>query len=55
MAKVKSILASHIIKEHFGDIIEKVASYLIQNGQKPLKDICKSLALEKEEVSVFIS
>lgn len=53
MSKVKAYLCSCIIKEHFGDIVEKVTAYLLENGYKSLKEICKNVKLTREEVSCY--
>ena len=50
MSRSKSTLASRIIREHFGDIVEKISSYLLQSGRKSLREICKELTISKEEV-----
>ena len=51
MSKVKSNLASLILKEHFGEIVKKTGSHLIQNGRKTLKELVKVAGFDKEEVS----
>ena len=53
MSKVKAYLCSCIIKEHFGDIVEKVTAYLLENGYKSLKEICKNVKLTNEEVGYY--
>ena len=50
MSRSRSTLASKIIKEHFGDIVEKISSYILQSGRKTLGEICKNLNISKEEV-----
>jgi len=55
MSKVKSHLAHYIIKEHFGDIVEKVTAYLICEGEKSLKDIVRNTTLSNEEVKKSLS
>jgi len=55
MSKVKGLLASQIVKEHFGELVEKISSYLIQNGRRTLKDIVVSLRISREEVKKCIS
>ena len=53
MSKVKAYLCSCIIREHFGDIVEKVTAYLLENGYKSLKEICKDVKLPSEEVGYY--
>ena len=53
MSKVKAYLCSCIIREHFGDIVEKVTAYFLENGYKSLKEICKDVKLASEEVGYY--
>lgn len=55
MAKVKSYLVSSIIKEHFGELVEKVTSYLLENGHQTLKSISKNVNLTSEEIKQSLS
>lgn len=55
MSRSKSALASKIIKEHFGDIVEKISSFLVQSGRKTLGEIFRGLPLTKEEVKKGLS
>nr|XP_047140589.1 DNA-directed RNA polymerase III subunit RPC3 isoform X2 [Hydra vulgaris] len=50
MSKVQCTLALQIINDHFGDISEQVVAYLLQNGQRSLKDICDNVKISKDEV-----
>jgi len=50
MAKIQQTLSSHIIGEHFGELVNKVSSFLIQSGRRNLRDICKETQVSKEEV-----
>ena len=52
MSAVQKRLASYILKEHFGDIVETVGSYLIQKGARPLRDIVSETKHKKEQVSL---
>lgn len=54
MSKLKAILAAHIVTEHFGEMVNKVSSYLLQNGRKTLKELNKALDLTREEVRQYI-
>lgn len=53
MSRSKSALASKIIKEHFGDIVEKISSFLVQSGRKTLGEIFRGLPLTKEEARLL--
>ncbi|XP_066917315.1 DNA-directed RNA polymerase III subunit RPC3-like [Clytia hemisphaerica] len=55
MSRSKNTLASRIIREHFGDIVEKISSYLLQSGRKSLREICKDLTLSREEIKKGLS
>lgn len=50
MSTVQKRLASYILREHFGDIVEAVGSYLVQKGARSLKDIIFDTKLKKEQV-----
>jgi len=50
MSKLKAVLAAHIVTEHFGELVNKVSSFLLQNGRKTFKEIFKTLDLTKEEI-----
>jgi len=55
MSRIKTTLANRIIKEHFGEIVEKISSYLLQNGRKTLRDLCKDItSITKEEVCLCL-
>ncbi|XP_038078065.1 DNA-directed RNA polymerase III subunit RPC3-like [Patiria miniata] len=43
-------LCSLLIKEHFGDIVEKVCTHLIQNGAKPLRVAAQETGLKIDQV-----
>ncbi|XP_057308573.1 DNA-directed RNA polymerase III subunit RPC3-like isoform X2 [Hydractinia symbiolongicarpus] len=55
MSKAKGTLASYIIKEHFGEIVEKTVTYLIKNGSRSLRDIFNSVHLNREEIKKSLS
>jgi len=50
MAKVQSVLASHIISEHFGEMVNKVSSYLMQSGVRCLNEVVREVDGTREEV-----
>ena len=54
MAKIQAVLASHIISEHFGELVNKVSALLIQNGPRYLRDICKEIQGTREEVGCLL-
>ena len=54
MSKIQAVLASHIISEHFGDLVNKVSAFLLQSGQRYLRDICKEVQGTRDEVCTFI-
>ncbi|XP_022111432.1 DNA-directed RNA polymerase III subunit RPC3-like isoform X2 [Acanthaster planci] len=43
-------LVSLLIKEHFGDIVEKVCTHLIKNGAKPLRIASQETGLKLDQV-----
>ena len=53
MSKVQCTLALQIINEHFGDLAEQVVAYLLQNGQRNLKEICENVKISRDEVHNF--
>ena len=44
-------VASLILGESFGQLVERVGSYLIENGAHSLLDIAKGAELTREEVA----
>lgn len=50
MSTVQKRLAIYVLREHFGDIIEAVGSYLVQKGARSLRDIVFDTKLKKEQV-----
>ncbi|XP_031566026.1 DNA-directed RNA polymerase III subunit RPC3-like [Actinia tenebrosa] len=50
MTTVQRRLASYILREHFGDIVETVGSYLVQKGARSLREIIFDTKLKKEQV-----
>ena len=52
MSAVQKRLASYILKEHFGDIVERVGTYLTRKGARTLKDIVSETKLKKGQVSL---
>ncbi len=51
MSALELQLASKILKEHYGDIVDKVCSQLIQYGAMPLRSLAQELALKVDQVS----
>ncbi|KAK2563047.1 DNA-directed RNA polymerase III subunit RPC3 [Acropora cervicornis] len=43
-------LASLILKEHYGEVVEKVGCYLVAKGPRPLRDIIRETKLSRELV-----
>ena len=43
-------VASLILKEHYGEVVEKVGSYCIGKGPRPLRDIIRDTKLSREQV-----
>lgn len=43
-------VASIILKEHYGEIVEKVGTYCIAKGPRPLRDIIRDTKLPREQV-----
>ena len=50
MSAAQKCLASHILKEHFGELIEKVGAYLVGKGPRSLKEGIQETGLKKDEV-----
>ncbi|XP_033634407.1 DNA-directed RNA polymerase III subunit RPC3-like [Asterias rubens] len=50
MSVCQTRLASQLIGEHFGDIVEKVCTHLIRNGPKPLRVIAQETGLINDQV-----
>ena len=53
MSVPRKRLASFILKEHYGDIVEKVGLYLVSKGPRNLREIIDYSGLKKEQVSVY--
>lgn len=43
-------VASLILKEHYGEVVEKVGSYCIGKGPRPLRDIIRDTKLPRDQV-----
>lgn len=43
-------VASLILKEHYGEIVEKVGTYCIAKGPRPLRDIIRDTKLTRDQV-----
>ena len=43
-------VASLILKEHYGEVVEKVGSYCIGKGPRPLRDIIRDTELPRDQV-----
>lgn len=43
-------VASFILKEHYGEIVEKVGTYLVAKGPRPLRDIIRDTKLTQDQV-----
>ena len=43
-------LASLILREHYGEVIEKVGTYLVAKGPRPLRDIIRDTKLTRDQV-----
>lgn len=43
-------LASLILKEHYGQVVEKVGTYLVAKGPRPLRDIIRDTKLTRDQV-----
>ena len=43
-------VASQILKEHFGEVVEKVGTYLVAKGPRPLRDVIRETGLSREQV-----
>lgn len=50
MSQGKARVSSLILQETFGDLVEKVGKYLIDNGAPTLADIAKGLHMKKADV-----
>lgn len=43
-------VASLILKEHYGEVVEKVGTYLVAKGPRPLRDIIRDIKLTRDQV-----
>ena len=50
MSQGKARVSSLILQETFGDLVEKVGKYLIDNGAPTLAEIAKGLHMKKPDV-----
>ena len=50
MSAVQKLLASHILEEHFGSLVEKVGTCLVARGHQTLRDVVRDTGLATEEV-----
>ncbi|XP_048584194.1 DNA-directed RNA polymerase III subunit RPC3 [Nematostella vectensis] len=50
MTAIRKRLASYILREHYGDIIEAVGNYLISKGARTLREIIHETKLKPEQV-----
>ena len=55
MSVCQTRLASQLIGEHFGDIVEKVCTHLIRNGPKPLRVIAQETGLINDQVFCIVT
>ena len=54
MSQGKARVSSLILQETFGDLVEKVGKYLIDNGAPTLAEIAKGLYMKKPEVRNYL-
>lgn len=50
MSSVEIRLSSFILKDHFGENVEKIVVYLLHKGRKSLRSICSDTDLDKNLV-----
>ena len=50
MSKIQIRVASYVLKEHFGDLVENVATQLLHKGRQTLREVAAETKLGKEEV-----
>ena len=43
-------VASLLLQENFGDLVESVGSYLLKHGVTPMTDIIKNTGLKRNQV-----
>jgi len=53
MSRFKLELCSCVVKEHYGELVEKVAMFIAKNGPSQLKTIIKRSACDVKQVSSF--
>jgi len=53
MSRFKLELCSCVVKEHYGELVEKVAMFIAKNGPSQLKTIIKRSGCEVNQVSSF--
>ncbi len=54
MSNVQARAAKYILKEQFGENVEKIIDYLLLNGRKSLRDVVLETKLERNLVSFII-
>lgn len=52
MTQVEIKLASLLLGEHFGEIVEKVGTHLVRAGGQPLRMIAHEVGLPLDQVSI---
>jgi len=55
MSKYQLELCCAIVKEYYGDIVEKVALFIVKKGSLPLRVIVKGTGLSVKQVSTLLS
>ncbi|XP_031466282.1 DNA-directed RNA polymerase III subunit RPC3-like [Phasianus colchicus] len=50
MTQAEIKLCSLLLREHFGEIVEKVGTYLVRTGSQPLRAICADTGLALDQV-----
>ncbi|KAG8432050.1 hypothetical protein GDO86_019517 [Hymenochirus boettgeri] len=50
MTEIESKLCSHLLKEHYGEMVDRVGTYLLRNGSQPLKVIANDTGTSLDQV-----
>uniref|UniRef100_A0A803YBZ4 DNA-directed RNA polymerase III subunit RPC3 n=2 Tax=Meleagris gallopavo TaxID=9103 RepID=A0A803YBZ4_MELGA len=50
MTQAEIKLCSLLLREHFGEIVEKVGTYLVRTGSQPLRAVCADTGLALDQV-----
>ena len=50
MTQAEIKLCSLLLREHFGEIVEKVGTFLVRTGSQPLRAVCADTGMALDQV-----